>query len=172
MAKAVHVPGTALIRIDVSEAHDSLSDLGYCRNGADIVFDGFFINVPGDENGGDEGPPIEVLQLGQMARVRLEMTKYEASIIDVINSRIWGTAGGTDELVAGGTPPAVGRMMFGENLTFRLLVQTTHRAYNFPRTFCRSPIELPQYGSKFSMVICEFECHKSAAGVLFNSTTA
>jgi hypothetical protein len=161
----VFVPGAALIQVDAGETPGVLVDLGYSRNGVDIALDGFYVNVPGDENGGDEGPPIEVLQLGQTARVRLELTKWDPAVIDVLNSRRWG--GGATP----GTPPSVGIMMFGGAYTHRLLIKTTSRPFNFVRAFVRGPIEVPQYGSKFATVVCEFECHKNADGVLFNTTT-
>ena len=68
MANLVHVAGLALIKI--SFGGSGYLELGYTRNGADITHEGFFLDVPGDENGGDEGPPIEIQFLGEIARVR------------------------------------------------------------------------------------------------------
>jgi len=166
MGYGVLVPGPALIQTDATaDSKNTLKTLGYTTNGADLVFDGFYVNVPGDENGGDEGPPIEVLMLGMIARVRLELDKYDTAVIDAINARYWA-----NPVPTVGTPPTVGIMMFANDYTFRLKVTTTVRTYDFPRAFTRGPIEMPRYGSKYSMVVCEFECHKNAWGVLFTLT--
>jgi hypothetical protein len=61
--------GKATIRVNTGSA-GVLETVGYTRNGADLTTEGFWIDVPGDENGGDSGPPIEIQYVGEMARVR------------------------------------------------------------------------------------------------------
>ena len=74
MAVAVQVAGLATIKI-AAAVGSPLYTLGYTQNGAFITTEGYTVNVPGDENGGDDGPPIEIQSLGETARVRLEFTK-------------------------------------------------------------------------------------------------
>lgn len=163
MAIAVHVPGPALIRAGTG-AGGALADAGYTQNGADLSFDGYFQNVPCDSHGGDDGPPAEVLFHGETARIRIELTKWDSDVINILNGRLRG-------LAAPGTPSGPGVLMFAGEHDFRLLILTATLPYNFPRTIIRAPIEMPRRGSKFSIIVAEFEAHKDANGVLWNRTS-
>lgn len=164
MAYEVHVPGAALIRVGTGSG-GALADAGYSQNGVDLAFDGYFQNVPCDSHGGDDGPPAEILYHGETARIRIEMTKWDATVVEVLNGRLRG-------LGAPGTPAGPGILMFAGGYDFRLLILTANLPYNFPRTILRAPIELPRRGSKFSIVVAEFEAHKDASGILWNRTSA
>ena len=63
MPPQIQVAGLAPIKVDGEL-------LGYTRNGADTTKEAYWLDVPGDENGGDDGPPIDVQYLGEIARVR------------------------------------------------------------------------------------------------------
>lgn len=158
MATAVQNGGLATIKVDYGSG---LAILGYTRNGADESEDSYMTDVPGDENGGDEGPPIEIQIMGETARVRLELTKWDATVLAAVRSR---TKGGTD-----GTPPTAGTMLFSGSKDFRLLIHSVNLPHNFPRAIPRATIEINN-GTKFATVVVEFECHKDANGVLRNAT--
>lgn len=162
MSKIVNVAGPALIQVDTGAAN-ALEDLGYTANGAEIEFRGFFGDVPGDENGGESGPPIDVQYFGEIAVVRLELTKYDAAILDKLVCRLYG---GT-----AGTPGTAGTLMFNDSKTYRLLIKPTTLPFNFPRAIYRGS-RVVNRGTKFSREVCEFECHKNASGVLYNTTTS
>jgi hypothetical protein len=161
MAQQVHIAGAALIKVGTGSA-GALEELGYTRNGANIRPEGYFLNVPGDQNGGDDGPPIEVIYMGETARVRIELTKFDSAIADKIACRV---RGGT-----AGTPAAAGTAMFAGDYTVRVLVSTTNAPINFLRCIPREPVEINK-GTKFSTLVFEFEAHKNAAGVLYNAVT-
>ena len=161
MAHAVHVAGKALVKVGTGAA-GVLEELGYTRNGVDIRCEGFFLNVPGDENGGEHGPPIDVQIFGEIAHVRLELTKWTVVVADEIASR---TKDGT-----AGTPPTPGTLMFAGSKAIRLLVATATTPMNFLRAFPRGAIEINK-GTRYSALVCEFECHKNAAGLLYNAVT-
>ena len=163
MAEAVVVPGAALIRVDTGSA-SALETVGYTRNGAEVIREGYFLDVPGDQNGGDDGPPIEIQYLGEIARVRLELTKWDSAITAKFEQRLKGS-------VTVGTPATTGGLMFAGGFTYRLLIQTTLLIRNFTRAFPRAAFEINQ-GTKWAAFICEFECHKDGSGVLFNTTTS
>lgn len=153
------VAGPAAIRIgDEGVALAALDLLGYTRNGAEMTSEGYFLNIPGDQNGGDDGPPIDVQYLGETARIRIELTKWDATIAAGIEARIQGGTGGTP-----GTP---GSLMSANS--HRLLIFTTAQARNFPRAFPRGAIELNK-GTRFSILVFEFEAHEDASGVLWNT---
>jgi hypothetical protein len=161
MAKQVNVAGLALIRLGVGVS--ALQDLGYTVNGATIVTEGHAVNIPGDENGGDDGPPIEIQMLGETARVRLELTKWDPAVQLVLETRL---GGGT-----AGTPAAAGTLVFANSNFFRLVVNSPVTPRNFPcATLVRTPIEINK-GTKYSRLVCEFECYKHpTSGVLWNAT--
>lgn len=159
MAATVNNGGLASIKVDYGSG---LALAGYTRNGADISEDVNMTDVPGDENGGDEGPPIEIQIMGETARVRLEMTKWDATVIAAIKARI---RGGT-----AGTPPTAGTMIFSGSKDFRLLVHSVNLPFNFPRAVPRSAIEMNN-GTKYATMVIEFTCYKDANGVLYNQTT-
>lgn len=161
MAVEVVVCGLAIVKIQVPAG--SLETLGYSRNGVTVSEEAHHLDVPGDENGGDEGPPVDVQILGETARVRLELTKIDTAVADKIRARV---AAGT-----AGTPPTAGTLMFGGSKAIRLLIHSTTSPINFPRAFPRNAIELNR-GTKYSTFVCEFECHKDGSGVLYNSTTS
>lgn len=162
----VQVDRVAKIRIcEESGTSDELDTLGYTRNGAEVSFQGFFLDVPGDENGGDDGPPVDVQFMGETATIRLELTKYVPAIAEQLESRFSNGSGGT--------PGAAGTLMFGESpsVSWRVLILTTNRVRNFLRAFPRNVIELNK-GTRFSTLVVEFEAHKGAGGVLWNTSVA
>lgn len=161
MAIAVNVAGPALVKVGTG-AEGALESLGYTGRGADVQSQGFFVDVPGDQNGGEQGPPIDVQYLGEICRVRLELTKYDEAIALKIRSRLLA---GTE-----GTPGTAGTLMFGETKTVRVLLNTTNNPMNFPRAFIRNAWEMNK-GTIYSRLVLEFEAHKDAVGVLYNSTT-
>jgi hypothetical protein len=160
MALAVIVPGPALVRID---AGAGLEDLGYSDNGIVIDEEGFFLDVPGDQHGGDDGPPIDVQYLGEIARIRMELTKWDSTVAAKVEARL---AGGT-----AGTPGTPGTLMFQDSKTIRLLIASTLLPRNYPRVFVRGAINCNR-GTKYSRFVCEFEAHKNGSGVLRNAVTS
>jgi len=174
MAVAVNVDGLCQIWVGTG-TEDDLELLGYTRNGAELTGEAFMLDVPGDENGGDDGPPVEIESLGEIYRIRLELTKYDPSIADKVCCRLKsGTAG------VPGTP---GQLVFSGTKYFRLLLKplspadgaTAVRPWNFLRAVPKGAIELNK-GTKYSTLIMEWECHKTKwdddpVNTLFNSTT-
>jgi hypothetical protein len=141
--------------------------LGYTRNGAQIREETFHLNIPGDQNGGDEGPPIDVQQLGMVVHIVLELTKWDKTVADHIRKQADGATLGT--------PVAPGSLMFTANLGWRLTLVPSlgsgiGQPLNFPRCITRQPREI-NIGTKFSTMFVEFEAHKASEGVLWNNST-
>jgi hypothetical protein len=162
MAAAPQVFGPAEIKVGTGSS-GALESLGFTRQGAEIRSQGFFIDVPGDQNGGDQGPPIEVQYLGEILRVRAELTKWDEAVAAKVRSRL---AAGTE-----GSPGTPGTLMFGDSKTIRVLIAPTTGAVNCPRCFIRGEWEMNK-GTKYSTLILEFEAHKDANGVLYNASTS
>ncbi len=163
MAETVQVAGACQVRIATpSSAGGALQTLGFNRNQGDVRKEAFFLDVPGDQNGGDDGPPIEIIYLGETATIRLELTKYDLVVANIVRGRV-------DSAIAG-RPATPGTLMFSGPNTMRLLLNAPNDPRNFPRCFPRMPIEIGR-GTKYSTLICEFEAHKDASGVLYNAVT-
>ena len=160
MAAAVQVAGATTVKVDVGEGA-GIESLGFSVNGVDVVEEAFWNDVPGDENGGEQGPPIEIQYLGEIVRIRVEMSKWDSSVANKLRTRI---PGGTL-----GTPGTPGSLMFAGTNTTRLLLDNTNLDINFPRTIVRGAIELNR-GTRWARLVIEFEAHKDGTGVLYNST--
>lgn len=158
----VNVAGLTLIKVGTGGG-GTLEDLGYTRNGAETTKEAFWLDVPGDENGGDEGPPVEIQFLGEIARVRLELTKYDPLILEKVAARVAGITAGTV------SASDVGVLMFNASKSIRLALANSNMPRNFPRAIPRGAIELNR-GTKFSTALLEFECHKNGSGVLYNTS--
>lgn len=143
--------------------------LGYTRNGVDETAEGYWLDVPGDQNGGDDGPPVEVQYLGEIVRVRLELTKWDETVADAIRKRVLSATAGVSS-----TP---GTLMFSQSKFVRLTCNSASdndHDRNYPTAIPRMPIEQNR-GTKYSTLVCEFECHAAAAGggsVIYNETVS
>jgi len=176
MSVAVVIDGLCQIWVGTG-AGDDLEALGYTRNGAECTAEAFMLDVPGDENGGDDGPPVEIEYLGELYRIRVEMTKFDPAIADKVACRL---KGGTV-----GVPGIPGQLVFAGDKHFRLLIkpispadgETAVRPWNFFRAVPKGAIEINK-GTKYSTLIMEWECHKTAsdhetdAHTIFDATVA
>ncbi len=152
-----------------------LRELGYTREGAEISEETFWLDVPGDERGGEAGPPIEVQSMGQVDRVRLEMTKWDDTIMSLIRANVPAGIAGQPYVL----PP--GTLVFSNAKFFRLLIlgstistfnSGAGEPRNYPCAIPRAPRELNK-GSKFSTQVLEFECHLlPGQTALWNTVTA
>lgn len=163
MPEQVHNHGLALIKVGTGVS-GALENLGRTRNGADVSEEGFWVDVPGDEHGGDSGPPIDIQYIGEMARVRLELTKFDPVILAKVMKRI------NDASKVAGARGTVGYFLFLNAKTFRLLIHTPTEPYNFLRAVPRAPTQR-NMGTRFTMKVLEFDCYFDDAGVLYNSVT-
>lgn len=159
MANQVNIAGLAAIKVDTGAAH-ALELLGYTRDGAQITFDGFFHDVPTDENGGEAGPPTDVQYMGETAKITLRMSKYDPAVADKVVSRVYGTAAGTVS--------AVGTLMIGGGFTYRLLIHSPTTPFNFLTVMFREAIEINK-GTKFSELLVVGTAYKNASNVLYNA---
>jgi hypothetical protein len=160
MAVQPRYAGACLAKVNYGSG---LSNLGYTEDGAQVNPNAYWIDVPGDENGGPEGPPIEVQYLGETVDIRLLFTSWEITAADAIAARL---AGGT-----AGTPGTPGTMAFLESKAVRLVLLTTNAPFNFPRVLFREPIEINK-GTKFSRLLFVGRAYKDGSGVLYNATTS
>src|SRR5690554_6659069 len=122
MAEVVVVDGPALIRVNTG-SEGALETLGYTRDGVQISEQVYTEDVPGDQNGGTSGPPIDIQYFGEFHIVRLELTKWDPTVdAKVASRRLGGTLG---------TTGTAGSLYSGDSLFFRLLIQPTNRPRNY-----------------------------------------
>ena len=176
MAAVIQVPGPCLVKVSTggSVSVPTLETLGYTVNGADITHEVMMDDILGDQNGGDSGPPIDIQYYGQIARVRLEMSKWDSAVLHKLLPRVHPD-GGAGGLVTVNTA-TVGTLIAGSSSGFRLLLLPTAVAVNGPMVgpmnfliaIPRGPMEVNK-GSKWARLVLDFECH-AASGVLANVT--
>jgi hypothetical protein len=149
MSIAVVVVGAQLVRSTIS---GTAADLGYTANGVQVTVEGFTKNVPSDDRGGDDGIPTDIQDLGEIHRIRCEMTKYDAAQALLLEGRLKGSSSGSAK--------TVGTLVFAGTKYFSLILATS--AGVAIRTYtCASIVRTPQdvnKGSIFSRHAFEFEC--------------
>lgn len=159
MAIAVVVPGPVLVRTGTGSA-SALEDLGYSVNGVEVDEEPIVIPVPGDQNGGDQGIPIDEQYLGEAQYIRMELTNFDAAVMAKIGAKLKGETAGTLDTI--GTLYAAG------SLYYRVLLLGTAFTRNY--LACRPTRISAPYGSKYLRQSVEFIA-RPVSGVLYNSTT-
>lgn len=155
-----NVCGAALIKTGTGSA-GALESLGYTANGAEISENQYYGDIHGDQNGGDEGPPIDIQIFGETHLIRIDLTSYDETVADNIR-KMGGTLG---------TPLTSGGLMFTGSLAVRLVILTTTYPRNYPRVVFRGAKEVNK-GTKFSRLRLEATAYKDGNGVLWNTTTS
>ena len=174
--RQVNVYGFADIQVAVQGTN--YLDLGTTRDGAQITSDGFFLDIHNDENGGESGPPVEIQYMGETAKIRLELTKYDPDVAAKIEDH-YANSGN-----APGTPGMPGMLMFtasqlsvgnGGSIGLKISCTTVIKglgtsATPITRTYARcvihDAIEVNR-GSKFSTFTLTVTAYKDAAGKLW-----
>ena len=164
MAIGVFVPGPADIKVGTGTG-GALEELGYTARGADVRLQGYAVDVPGDQNGGEQGPPIEIAHLGNSAIVRIELTKFDKSVLDKLK------AGLRD--VTPGAIPGAGTLVFAGARHFQLLIDSVGDPHWFPRaTLAKEPKEY-NVGTLYQRAVVEFLCYRDPTSkVLYNTSYA
>lgn len=162
MAMEIQVFGKCLVKVGTGSA-GALESLGYTRNQADVVHQGFFANVPGDANGGDEGPPIDIQYLGEIAMVRLELTTWDKVVGEKVRAR---TRGGTPGMI-----PTAGLLMIAGGFYTRICLVAVNGTFNFPIAIIRGATQFG-VGTKFSTFVTEFEVHMNPSNNLLWDTSS
>lgn len=164
MATAVQVPGAALIKTG-SGSSGALESLGYSINGVEITEEMLSEDVPGDQNGGEGGPPIDIQDFGHIARIRMELSVWDFTVAGRLRSKLNG--------VSQGVSPTPGSLIFANSYHFRLLILpvTAGDAMNFLVATPREP-HVINLGTKFARLIFEWIAYPPVGGgTLWNTTT-
>ena len=162
MAEVIQVHGACECQISTNaQGGGALTTLGFTRNFAEIRKEARFLDVPGDENGGDDGIPIDIQYLGEIAIIRLELTKYDTTAANHVRARLDG--------VTTGVNATIGALVLSATNTMRLLLKSPTLPFNFPLVVPNGAIEIG-IGTKYSTLICEFTAYPNAtSGLLYNA---
>lgn len=159
MAEQIQIAGLVTIKVDTGTSH-ALETLGYSVNGVEIEENIFTLDVPGDEHGGDAGPPIDIQYLGEVDTVRIESTKFDLAVVNKLRARLWN---------AGFTAPAAGQVLgadmgslyFAGAKYFRLVLDAANSGYDrdYIRVVPREPIT-ENRGVKHSILRMTLTCYR------------
>ncbi|HEV3342604.1 MAG TPA: hypothetical protein VG125_19685 [Pirellulales bacterium] len=164
MALAVHVAGLGGVLVQVDDnTGPGLQSLGYTINGAELSEEPFHVDVPGDQNGGERGPPIEIQVVGEVDHVRLEMTNYDEAVLNLVRANIPTATAGQF------ASTNVGQLLFANTKYFRVRLNGGNEPRTYNRAIPRGAREINK-GSIYSRAVVEFECHKDASGVIYTAT--
>lgn len=171
MAATPQVTGPCEVQVNTGTA-GALASLGWSREGIEPRRTRLLVNVPGDQNGGEEGNPIEIQDLGGFYRVHMELTKWDKAVADLIRTLgnpITGT--GAFSGLTLGTVPTVGAQIFSLSAYYRLLLKPT--GASFPMNFlCAVPVDDPyslMMSAKYSTLMIDWICYP-LSGVIWNTT--
>lgn len=161
--RQVQVPGKSLVRVGLNTVSAGVVtpcadagglDLGYTRNQVDISEDTQLLPVPGDENGGDAGDPIEFQVMTKTLHMRCEFTKWNKDGADILRKN------GKVQTVVGGVW-TVGSLLYANGDSFAISVTSAVDSYFSVQAYnciCQQPVEIGR-GTRFSVLVCDIEAH-------------
>jgi hypothetical protein len=152
MAMQINLTGVVTVKYQLTAGIGNLKEIGQAEDQPTFDVRAFFHNVPGDANGGPQGPPIDVQFLGEIAIVRLAMSKWDPTNFDEIKKR---NAVATAGIILG---TEVGTLMLDAK-PIRILLSSTTRPINFPNCLMREAYSI-NMGTKYSTAIMQFEAHR------------
>lgn len=153
----INVTGLTDIQVAVPYT-GALQKLGHATDMVEQEARGFFHDVPGDRNGGPQGPPIEVQFLGEIYIVNFAMSSFSRTVADVLEARAIKTSSGVIQQAAVGSLVLAGKSV---RLLLHNLADTD--TINFWCAFVRQPWRMGR-GTKFSELVLSFECHRPPCG--------
>jgi hypothetical protein len=118
------VAGKVIVTFTMS---GSARQLGYTRDGAMIVIDGKFNEIPSDDYGGAGGAPSDRQFLGGEAIIQIDLTKYDRTYVHALTS--YNDAG------AVGVFPAYGSLMRQDSLASTLLLDGEFEDWTFTTAY-------------------------------------
>lgn len=118
----------------------ALEHLGWSIDGFEIEQQTFVEGVPGDENGGTSGPPIDYQKFGNQHRIILNLNKFDVNVMAKV------------ELAANpaaNVEAVVGMLLNCTGQHYRLLLQSANFIRNYPYCHVIEPVR-GNYGSRFT----------------------
>jgi hypothetical protein len=172
MAEAVQVFGAAHVILDTGSAN-ALENLGYTDEGVFVREMPRSEDIPGDQNGGAAGIPIDIQYFGAEHMVNFTLTKFDLAVLKKVLARLNTTAA----KAAPGTQVAAGTLM--STAPFRLLIKSDLYDASTNPLACRNyVVALPlgeianNYSVKYRRAQMQWRCLPNASLVTWNTTVA
>lgn len=158
----VNVAGPVGIWVDTGSAH-ALEHLGWSQDGIQIQEIPFVEGIPGDQNGGNSGPPIDYQLFPGQHRIIIDLNKYSSAVLAKIALR----ANPAEAVSA-----SVGMLLACSDQLFRVLLYSSTGNFirNYPYCVAIDPIDA-NYGSKYTRTQLVFTAN-TVNGVIWNTTDA
>lgn len=170
MADQINVSGLVQVYFEFKAGGQwsgGLQKLGESMDMVDVEERVFTHNVPGDRYGGPQGPPIEQQWLGEIHVVRMELSRWDPNVWDIVRKR------GVREDLGSHQSEDVGALMLASR-SCRLLLDCQERPYNYPCAVINSSLQYSK-GTKFTSIALQVECHvaqeSNQVNTLFDSNT-
>lgn len=168
MATSIFVPG--LIEVSIAPSGGILAVLGYCSDGVNIREELRQRPVYGDQGGGAEGVPVDILFLGQFHILQFELYNYDGDLLTEVLKALPTTAAKVrNKTFDPGWLMRAGGDYFKLELRSKYHIDTAR-----PAAFIRQyPVAMltaaPTYnvGVHEMRVMMEFTCYPDADGTIF-----
>lgn len=168
MTARLHVNGLATVKV-------AGSTLGWTVDGVNIEFIGYFDDVYTD----CAGPkiPLDILSMGEEARVTCDMIVYDDTVMKKIATRIYNKSFGTaPNSQCGVTGNLYGYLLKACSGTFELAITQgsgclveDEGEWHFTTAYLMDNHSL-KVGTRVTRHQCVFRCLPNASGVLFSKT--
>ena len=164
MALAVQKTGLVTVYTKVG-LQSSFTSTGYAMDMVRIREQPFHHDVPGDENGGPQGPPIDVQYLGSIVQIQIEMSKSDPTQVGLLRKFAQYTQGTISQ-------NEVGTLQFAnKSIAVLLYAPNAPLPLHFPCCIVREPIEYG-LGTKFAAVQLSITAYRHpTTGVLYDQVT-
>jgi len=148
-------------------AASALTQLGWTLNGINIEAIGFISPIHSDENGGEQGPPIDFQLMGQQHRITLELSKPVMTAMALLEPFYNPNTSSANI--------GVGMLLGCSTAWFRLLLMSpgggTAFVRNYPYCTILEPIDYSPIGSQATRARVTFTAN-TIGGVLYNNTNS
>jgi hypothetical protein len=170
----VVVPFATPVSVGTGPAN-ALQLLGWTVNGCEINHENVWEDVPGDQGGGEGGIPIDVQMFGQIARIHLEMSKWDPAVQNLLEASV--NANGTQlNMITAGKTVVPGTLNFQNFAFFRLLInppQYPTMIRNYPLCLPREP-HVVNIGTRWARLVTDWIAYPNlmqSPPLLWDNTT-
>lgn len=162
MAEIIQIAGPCHVLINAGTS-SALVGLGYTENGVQVREEMLAGDIPGDQNGGDQGAPIDIQDFARIGRVHLEMSKWDSAVAAAVIAKVNPNGAG---FVAAGVSPAPGTLLISNALYFRLLCFSATTAGLVRNFLIAIPREAHEYnlGTKYARFVTDWVCYPPLGG--------
>lgn len=168
MAETINVSGAVTVKVGTGSVGAlEVLTTGGLRDGSTITIEERSSEVKTDRKGGEAGVPEDWQIFGEIARIRLELTRWDVTISPKIVARRLGKTAGTF------LDADRGSLLVQGGFTFRVLLLATN--FPLPMNFTRCKIENAveiNAGTKYSSFVITMLAIADDSGVLYNATTS